>query len=88
MNEAFPKPDQEVTKIFEEKLFEVKMQVQLRLIEERFGPQDESVKEIMSWSFVNGSKVDEIFRREPSLVEKFTTDPDTVFEKVKEELNK
>lgn len=88
MNETFPRPDDKETELFEKRLFEVKMQVQLRLVEERFGPQNESVKEIMSWSFANGSKVDEIFRKEPSLVERFIADPDTVFEKVKEELNK
>lgn len=88
MNESFPKLDTEATKIFEEKLFKAKMQVQLRLVEEKFGPQTELIKDVISWLFANGSRINDIFHENPSLVEKFKTDPDTVFERVKEELSK
>lgn len=39
--------------------------------------------EVISWLLANGSKINEIFHSEPSLVEKFKVDPDSVFEEVK-----
>lgn len=88
MNETFPGPDGTNMELFETKLFEVKMKIQLRLVEEKFGPQTEPVKEVISWLLANGSKINEIFHSKPFLVEKFRTDPDTVFENIKEELAK
>gem|GEM_PF-5798142 len=82
MQEQMPTLDES----FESRLFNAKMTVQIRLIEEEFGPQSENVLEIVSYLITHGSKINDIFHQDPSLVSKFTSDPDTVFNKVKKEL--
>lgn len=71
---------------FELRLFNAKMAVQVRLIEEEFGPQSEKVSEVIAYLLVYGSKINDIFHEDPSLVDEFTSDPDMVFNKVKKEL--
>lgn len=85
MNEQMPKLP--TTEELERRILEVKCKIQTALLQELFGAQSDSEKDMMEgivrWVMEHGGKIDIFFHENETLVTEYSINPEGVLEKVR-----